>query len=87
MQNPDTNAPHWSVDETGTKLPKCVVGCRTDLDCGPDFGINWHKQVCEKGICVTSECPKHLHPEYNAVIIPYKKYFSKFGKKTFCCST
>ena len=75
MPNPDKNAPQWSVDETGGKLPKCVVGCTTDLDCGPDFGINWQKLVCDKGICVTPECPKHLDPEYNAVIIPYKEVF------------
>ena len=71
IQNKDTLAPQWSVDETGAKLPKCVVGCTTDLDCGPDFGINWQKQVCENGICVTPEFPKHLHPEYNAVIRQY----------------
>ena len=75
MQNPDTLAPQWSVDDTGAKIPKCVVGCATDLDCGPDFGINWHKLVCDKGICVTPECPKQLHQEYNAVIILFKHMF------------
>ena len=50
-------------------MPECVVGCRNDLDCGPDFGINWRKLVCEHGICVSPQCPKQLHPEYNAVSI------------------
>ena len=75
MQNQDTLAPQWSVDETVAKLPRCVVGCTTDLDCGPDFGINWQKLVCDKGICVTPECPKQLHQEYNAVIILFKHMF------------
>ena len=80
VQNPDTSAPQWSIDETGTKLPKCVVGCRTDLDCGPEFGINWQKLVCDKGICVTPECPKRLHPEYNAVIRECKEVFYIYFK-------
>ena len=44
-----------------------MVGCRNNLDCGPEFGINWQKLVCDHGICVPSQCTKHLHPEFNAV--------------------
>ena len=48
-------------------LPKCIVGCRNDFDCGPDFGINWAKKICDHGMCVSPQCPTQLPSDYNAV--------------------
>ena len=68
VQDPHTNIPKWSRDESGSKLPECIVGCMDDFDCGPDFGINWEKKICEHGMCVSPQCPKQLPSDYNAVI-------------------
>ena len=84
VQNPETNVPEWSMDEKGTKLPKCIVGCRNDFDCGPEFGINWEKKICEKGVCVAPRCQKQLPPDYNAVSYDTKliKLYKKSEMKT-----